>query len=193
MTTSSTTLPHESRSRLLAGTAGRSILYCAVLIPVALGAVVAALAGRPETATRWWSRLRTALRRAPAGPATRPPRALAVAGHATLSLMLGVTALIPLSIFVVFVARGVFYGLVDHGPYDTSWGGPTRTGAWLVHFLVGIPLLGAAVLALLGIAALHQRLTAALTGTRPATRLIVLALAIQVPAVALFIAWLHQI
>jgi len=48
-------------------------------------------------------------------------------------------------------------------------------------------------LALIGIAAIHQRLTTALADRRPAWWLIPAALAVPVPAVALFIAWLHQI
>ncbi|RSM51120.1 hypothetical protein DMB66_42885 [Actinoplanes sp. ATCC 53533] len=116
-----------------------------------------------------------------------------VAGHAVLSLVLGAVALIPFGVLLAFVFRGVFYGLVDHGPYDNSWGGPSRAGAWLAHFLIGLPMAVAALLLLAGIAALHARLTTMLTGRRPAPWVLAVALVLPVPAVALFIAWLHQI
>ena len=39
----------------------------------------------------------------------------------------------------LLVARGLFYGLIDDGPYDTSWGGPTLAGAWAAHALISVP------------------------------------------------------
>jgi hypothetical protein len=54
--------------------------------------------------------------------------------------------------------------------------------------VIGSPIFVAGALALIGIAAVHQRLTLALTGRRPAPWLIPIALAIPVPAVALFVA-----
>jgi hypothetical protein len=91
---------------------------------------VAALAGRPAGVRR---------------PA-------AVAG-----LFLGALALIPLGMEVLFIARGVLYGIVDDGPYDTAWGGPSRAGAWTAHFLVGAVFAVLALVALHGIALLHRR------------------------------------
>lgn len=121
------------------------------------------------------------------------PGVLLVAGHAVLSVVLGVVALIPFGVLLAFVFRGVFYGLVDHGPYNNSWGGPSRAGAWLAHFLIGLPMAAAALLVLAGIAALHARLTTMLTGRRPAPWVLAVALVLPLPAVVLFIAWLHQI
>ena len=77
---------------------------------------------------------------------------------------------------LAFLFRGVLYGLVDHGPDDNSWGGPTRTGGWLVHFLISAP---ASLLLLAALAAVHQRLN------QPRF--------IPLPSAAFFVAWLHQI
>ena len=66
-------------------------------------------------------------------------------------------------------------------------------GAWAAHFLISLPLAAAGILVLIGIAAVHRRLAPVLTGRRPVRWVIPVALAIPVPAVALFIAWLHQI
>jgi hypothetical protein len=159
----------------------RSLVYCVALIPLA----IAELFGGPKVAS-WWARL-------VGEPAQRRPGHAKVLGHAVLSLLLGAAALIPLGIELLFILRGVFYGLVDHGPYNNSWGGPTRAGAWTAHFLISLPMAAAGLAALVGIALVHQRLTLALTG-RPAGRWpIVAALLIPIPAVLFFIAWLHQI
>ncbi len=123
----------------------------------------------------------------------RQPGFLAAVGHALLSAMLGAAAVLPLGVEVLFVLRGVLYGIVEHGPYDNSWGGPTRAGAWVVHFLVGIPMVVAAIIALVGIAAVHQRLTLALDGGRRAPWLIPVTLAIAVAGGLFFVAWLHQL
>jgi hypothetical protein len=170
---------------------GRFLLYCAALLPLAVAALVAVPVGRARTAAGWWLRLRARL----LGTTEQRgrPGALVVAGHAVLSLLLGVVALVPFGILLAFVFRGVFYGLVDHGPYDTSWGGPTRAGAWVAHFLVGLPMAAAAVLLLAGIALLHGRLSALLAGRRPAPWVLAVAVLLPLPAVAFFIAWLHQI
>lgn len=139
----------------------RSLAYCAALLPVGL----AVLMWPGPAAARWWLRLR-AFR---GGGVRAEPVAsrAAVAGHAVLSLLLGIVALIPYGL-PAFVVRGVGYGLVDPGPYDHSWGGPTRAGAWTVHFLVSLASAAAAVSLLDGLAAVHSRLSAGLAGRRPA-------------------------
>src|SRR4051794_24904367 len=63
-------------------------------------------------------------------------------GRALISLLLGLVALVPLALEVNSVARGVLYGIVDRGPYDNAWGGPSRAGAWIVHLLISIPVAG---------------------------------------------------
>jgi hypothetical protein len=193
MTTSASVTREPSRPRHPTRHAARAVGYGVALLPVALFALVATACGRRRTAAGAWHRLRTGVLGLAPAPATEPPSAVAALGHALLSVLLGATALIPLGVILAFVFRGVGYGLVDHGPYDHSWGGPTRAGAWLVHFLVGAPAAAAAVLALAGVAAVHQRLTLAMSGRRRAPWLIPLAVLIPLPAAAFFVAWLHQI
>jgi hypothetical protein len=173
--------------------AGRSSLYCAALIPLAIGAVIVALSGAARAAAPWWRWLRTRVLGAPSPQATRRPGFFALVGHALLSVLLGTAALMPLGIEVLFVLRGVFYGLVDRGPYNNSWGGPTLAGAWSAHFLVGVPLAAAGLLALIGIAAVHQRLTLALDGGRRAPWLVPVTLVISLAGALFFVAWLHQL
>ena len=90
-------------------------------------------------------------------PFGRRPAEPLPAGRAAAGLVLGALAIVPLGVLVLFVARGVLYGIVVDGPYDTSWGGPTRAGAWAAHFLVGVPLAVLALFALSGLAGLHRR------------------------------------
>jgi hypothetical protein len=179
------------RRALLAGV--RASGYGLALLPLSLAAVVAALVGRAGSAAGWWLRMRARVLGLPALQPTRRVTAAAVLGHSVLSILLGATALVPLGIELLMLLRGVLYGLVDRGPYDASWGGPSRAGAWLAHFAVGIPFTVLAALALVGIAAIHQRLTAALAGQRRAPWLVPVALVVPVPAIVFFIAWLHQI
>ncbi|WP_405429224.1 hypothetical protein [Micromonospora sp. NBC_00617] len=183
----------RSRPYRTARLAGRSLAYCATLVPVALLALVTAPLGGVAAAARWRN-LRTGLLGAPPTPATgRRPGPFAVLGHGLLSLLLGVVALVPLGVELLMVLRGVLYGIVDRGPYDHSWGGPTRAGAWLAHFLVGLPMAAAALVALIGIAAVHQRLTRRLDGERAPAWLIPVTLLIAVAGALLFVAWTHQI
>ncbi|MET7668433.1 hypothetical protein [Micromonospora luteifusca] len=174
--------------------AGRSLAYCATLIPVALLALVTAPVGGAGAAAARWRALRTGLLgAAPTTTPSRRPGPLAVLGHALLSLLLGAVALLPLGVELLMVLRGVLYGVVDSGPYDHSWGGPTRAGAWLAHFLVGLPLSAAGLAALIGIAAVHQRLTRRLDGERGPLWLIPTALLMALAGALLFVAWTHQI
>ena len=181
------------RIRRAARAAGRSVLYCAALIPLAIGAVIAALLGQGRAAGSWWRWLRTRVLGTRSPQATHRPGFVANVCHALLSVLLGAAALVPLGIEVLFLLRGVFYGLVDRGPYDDSWGGPTRAGAWLAHFLIGVPFAVAGLLALIGIAAVHQRLTLALDGGRRAPWLVLVTLVISLAGALFFVAWLHQL
>ncbi|MEU5782453.1 hypothetical protein [Micromonospora lupini] len=192
----SATVHPITRSRLdrTGRLAGRSLAYCATLVPVALLALVTAPVGGAGAAAARWRRLRTGLLGAPPTPAPgRRPGPVAVLGHGLLSLLLGVVALLPLGVQLLMVLRGVLYGIVDPGPYDHSWGGPTRAGAWLAHFLVGLPMAAAGLAALIGIAAVHQRLTRRLDGERTAVWLLPATLLIAAAGALLFVAWLHQI
>jgi hypothetical protein len=188
-------VPRQVRPRLvrrLARASGRSLLYCAVLIPLGTAALIAVPMGQArEAATRWRS-LRTRLLGAPAVPVRRPG-SVAVLGHAVFSLLLGAAALVPLGIQVLMLLRGVLYGLVDRGPYDHSWGGPTRAGAWLAHFLVGVPMTAGGLAALVGIAAVHQRLTRSLDGERLAPWLIPVTGLIGLAGAVFVVAWTRQL
>jgi hypothetical protein len=182
-----------TRSRTIAGAVG----YCAALAPLSLVALAIVLFGQSRLAGGWLDRWqRTALGDPPTGQGTDPAvprRPAAVAGYALVGVVLGVVALVPLGVLILFVARGVFYGVVDPGPYDTSWGGPTRAGAWLAHFAVGIPLALAALVALAGLAALHRRWGRLLAGG-PAGWWVVPVTLVTCGAVAALVrAWLHQI
>jgi hypothetical protein len=110
-----------------------------------------------------------------------------------LCVPLGLLALIPLGCEVLFVLRGVFYPLVDRGPYDHSWGGPSVGGAWLAHFGVGVPLAvaGVGVLWLLG--RLHSRLAGWVWGREVGLGPFITMAAALVGGVALVIAWIHQL
>ncbi|MCX5067975.1 hypothetical protein OOJ91_19215 [Micromonospora lupini] len=184
----------SSRLDRTARLTGRSLAYCAALVPVALLALVTAPVGGAGAAAARWRRLRTGLLGAPPTPAPdRRPGPVAVLGHGLLSLLLGLVALLPLGVQLLLVLRGVLYGIVDPGPYDHSWGGPTRAGAWLAHFLVGLPMAAAGLAALIGIAAVHQRLTRRLDGERSGAWLLPTTLLIAAAGALLFVAWLHQI
>ncbi|MFI7544943.1 hypothetical protein [Actinoplanes sp. NPDC049599] len=172
---------------------GKRAVYCVALLPLALGSLLAVFAGRSPVAVRWWSRLRSGLLGGTAPAPVPPPGPLVVAGHALLTVLLGLTALIPLGLILAFVVRGVCYGLVDPGPYDHSWGGPSRAGAWAAHFLIGLPIAVVALLLLAGLAAVHDRLSGLLAGRRPARWVLPVSLTAPLPAVLFFVAWLHQL
>nr|WP_296073484.1 hypothetical protein [uncultured Actinoplanes sp.] len=183
------------RSRPLGRVAGafaRSAVYCALLIPVGTAALLAVLAGRAGVAVSWWRRLRTGLLRVAPAPAGRPGPA-AVLRHAVASILLGAVALVPLGVQVLMLLRGVLYGLVDRGPYDHSWGGPGRAGAWLAHFLVGVPMSLAGLAALVGIAALHQRLTGSLDGARSSRWLAPVTVVVGLAGALFVVAWSRQL
>jgi hypothetical protein len=167
------------------------LAYCASLLPLAIAAAALALSGRASSASRWWQALQR--RGLAVHTPARPPTATATLGHAALSLLLGLAALVPLSMEALFLLRSVLYGLVDRGPYTDSWGGPTLLGAWAAHFLVGLPLAVAALIALRGIARLHERLTLAYLGQRSSRWPMLATLALALSAGLLFAAWLRQL
>jgi hypothetical protein len=114
--------------------------------------------------------------------------------HAGTGILLGAPSLLAVGLEVFFVVRGVLYGVVDHGPYTHSWGGPTRAGAWLAHFGIGL-LFAVAGLALLWfIAQLHHRLGARwLRGERIGAWVLPTALLTAAAGVLIAVAWLHQV
>ncbi|WP_406147789.1 hypothetical protein [Streptomyces sp. NBC_01012] len=128
------------------------------LLPRGLAAFAVACAGNGGSAR--------SLLRVDAGPAAPRPGAVRVAGQAVATVLLGALCLVLAAVVLLAVARGLFYGLVDQGPYDHSWGGPGRAGAWLAHFAVATPCVFAGVAALYGVARMQERLTAPLRGER---------------------------
>lgn len=94
---------------------------------------------------------------------------------------------------VLAVVRGAFYGFVDHGPYDDSWGGPTRAGAWLAHFGVGLLVLCSAAIVLMGLGALRNRLERPAYGEKVPRWAVALAVFLLIASAYLFGAWIAQI
>jgi hypothetical protein len=194
MSASERRLPASPRHRVpgrLAGSTARAVVYCLVLVPLGVASLVVAPFGGAQRVAGWWRGLRTGLLCQPSVPPRRPA-GLAVLGHALASVLLGVAALPALGAQVLMVRRGLLYGMFDRGPYDTSWGGPSRAGAWFAHFLVGLPFTALGLVALAGIAALHQRLTQALDSGRLARWVIPTTLLLSLLAVILFVAWTRQ-
>jgi hypothetical protein len=172
--------------------AGRAALYCAAQLPVSRAALGAIILGRQRSVVAWWRILRVKLLGRTVVPASRP-RSSTVVAHALSSLVLGLVALVPLGVQVLFVLRGLLYGFVDRGPYDHSWGGPSRGGAWIAHILAGTPEALAGLAALVGIAALHQRLTASIDGMRRPRWLVPTITVVVLATALLFVAWTRQL
>ncbi|WP_306324673.1 hypothetical protein [Streptomyces venezuelae] len=181
----------ESGSGVLRSRFARRIGFAALLLPAALGTAGAVVVGRSDVARRWWAR------GGEQGPVAgdggvRPGRARLLA-HSLLCLPLGLLALIPLGLEVLFVLRGVLYPLVQPGPYTTAWGGPSMAGAWLVHFGVGVlsAVVGLGALWLLN--RLHARLAGGMWGRGVGVWPVAVTAAAFAGGVLLVIAWLHQV
>ncbi|MGP3976909.1 hypothetical protein ACTWQF_23430 [Streptomyces sp. 8N114] len=159
---------------------GRRLGEAVTLFPVGLFALVMALGGQGGPARR-------ALRAQPGASAMR------VVVHAALTVLLGVLALILAGVIAMGTTRGLFYGFVDSGPYDDSWGGPSKAGAWLAHFGVSVPISAAAIGLLYGLAALHRRLTAPLRGERRPAWVLPTVLLSCVAAALFLVAFVHQL
>jgi hypothetical protein len=155
----------------------------ALLLPRGLVALVATLAGRSALAARM---LRPGGGAAKAGVGQRIWVSLT-------AVVLGVLALIPVGAEVLCVARGLCYGLVDRGPYDHSWGGPTLAGAWAAHFAISLPFVALGLLVLAGLDGLHRQLAAPLAGRRTPVWAVPVALVACAAGALLFTAWLRQI
>ncbi|MHC3463122.1 NUDIX domain-containing protein [Streptomyces flavovirens] len=153
-----TTAPPSSGSRRFVG----RLCAAVTLLPRGILAFGAAAAGRADTGRAFLG--------AGTGSGGRKestlPGGARVTGHAVLTVLMGALSLVLAALFVLAVARGALYGFVDQGPYDTSWGGPSRAGAWLVHFAAATPAGCAALAAMYGIAGLQRRMTAPLRGER---------------------------
>ena len=94
---------------------------------------------------------------------------------------------------VLSVVRGAFYGFVDDGPYDDAWGGPTRAGAWLAHFGIGLVVLCCAAVVLIGLGALRVRLERPAYGENAPRWAVAIAIFLLVFSIYLLGAWIAQI
>lgn len=105
------------------------------------------------TGSRWLPRVTTG------GGAVRTVRAMTTTPlHGCLRGGLRLVQLLLIAMILLLVVRGPFYGLVDSGPYDDAWGGPSRSGAWLVHAAVAVPIGAAAGGLLVAVERLRRRL-----------------------------------
>lgn len=142
----------------------RGAVYGSALPGLGVAALVTAALGRASAGARLLDTAQRRLLNTPNRAGIQ--RALATVINGLSGLLLGCLSIIPMAVEVLFVARGVLYGIVVGGPYDTSWGGPSRTGAWTAHFLVGLPLAVLGLHALWAIALLHARWCRLLRGER---------------------------
>ena len=173
---------------------GRRVGYAAALLPVAVGSIGAVAVGRADRARAWWARVADLEDAAEAAEASGVrPGPVRLLAHALLAVPLGLLALIPVGVEILFVLRGVFYGLVDHGPYNHSWGGPTAGGAWLAHFGIGLPCAVAGLIVLWLLNRLHARLAGGMWGRRVGFGPGLVTVLACVGGVALMIAWIHQL
>ncbi len=92
-------------------------------------------------------------------PAARPSRGRVVI-HSLASLPLNLVAFaLVAEAWSLFVFRGFLYPVFADGHLEDSWGGPTLAGAWLVHWLLGLPLVAAVAVILVPITRVQTRLT----------------------------------
>ncbi|UNZ19425.1 hypothetical protein [Streptomyces sp. 891-h] len=163
---------------------GRRMGEALTLFPAGLFALVMALGGQAAPARRTL--------RAGAGAGAGAGR-VRVMAYAFLTVLLGVLALIVAGVLAMGTARGLFYGFVDSGPYDHSWGGPSKAGAWLAHFAVSLPVTAVSIGLLYGLTALHRRLTAPLRGERRPAWVLPIVLLSCVGASLFVVAFSHQL
>lgn len=169
-----------------------ALVYNLALAPMGVAALAAAGAGRGGRVYRWWRSLATTVTHLDPGEERTPPSPSRIGSHACLSIALGVVGLVEVGLLALMVIRGVLYGLVE-GDYTQAWGGPSQPGAWIVHFLVSVPVAVTAVVFAHLIVWLHFRLTAWLSGQEVQRRIMPIALVV-VAATALFmVAFLRQL
>jgi len=170
-----------------------ALCYNLALAPMGLAALVAAVTGRSVRVYGWWRSLAAAATHLDPGEQRTHPSPARIGSHAVASIALGLVGLVEVGLIALMVMRGALFGLVTDGNYAQSWGGPSRAGAWIVHFLVSVPVAAAAVVLAHLIVWLHVRLTARLSGQRVERRVMPIALVV-VAATALFVtAFLRQL
>ncbi|MFF3772768.1 hypothetical protein [Streptomyces sp. NPDC002232] len=174
--------------RTAARCAGR-IGHAASLLPAALLTLGVVAAGRPDPARAWWARVDG---QDPAAPSRRPG-AWRLVGHALTDIPLGLLALVPVGLEILFVLRGVLYPVVEDGPYDHAWGGPGLAGAWAAHFLIGLALAVAGLGALWLLDRLHHRLAGWTWGREVGAGAVCALPVLCAAGGVLVVAWTHQL
>jgi hypothetical protein len=170
----------------------RSLRYAALIAPLSVVGLVATAAGN-ERAWRWEHRAAVALGNAtPANSAERPSRSR-LAANQVMGTLLGLVTWLLLAIVALLIARGLFYGFVDAGPYDDSWGGPSKAGAWLVHFLVSIPFAALALVLASRVGRLHHIVAQSAYGQSRPWWAIPVAIVSCLGAAIFLMAWLQQV
>lgn len=113
--------------------------------------------------------------------------------HSVLSAGVGVVAWFLIMLTALGLVRGLAYPLVAAGDYETSWGGPTLPGAWLVHAVVSLVIAPVflAIVALLG--RLQLRLTRTVLGRAGSWWVIPAAVVLTAAGALSFAAWVRQI
>ncbi|WP_378729605.1 hypothetical protein [Nocardia brasiliensis] len=156
----------------------RAAAYALWALPLALGPVA--------------TRLRVPRRLL--GESITPRDRLAVRAvlHSVLGAALGLLSWFFAFLAVVGLVRGVCYPLVASDDYENSWGGPTLTGAWSVHALIGIAMLPVWLLLLAGLGTLQVRVARGLLGRAGPRWPVPVALLLCAAGVLFFLAWLQQ-
>lgn len=157
------------------------------LLPRGLWALGLTLAGDGEGARR------RALRVAPAPAGAAPSTTARLLRQAAAAVLLGALALVAAGVLGMMLTRGVFYGLVDQGPYDDSWGGPSLAGAWLAHFAASLPVDVLAVALLDVLARLHRHLTAPLRAEHRPAWAVPVTVSAGIFGLLFVVAFLHQL
>ncbi|NLU84642.1 hypothetical protein [Rhodococcus sp. HNM0569] len=118
------------------------------------------------------------------------PRRVAAA---VLSGAVGLVAWFVVFLAVVAATRGVLYGVVDKGPYDTAWGGPTLAGAWAVHLALGLLAVPVAAWLLAWIGTLVAALRDRIVRRRGSVLIVPTGIVVAAFGVILVVSWLHQL
>ncbi|MBF6210100.1 hypothetical protein IU433_02890 [Nocardia puris] len=116
------------------------------------------------------------------------------ATHAALLTLLWFPALVLAVMSVIMLVRGLGYGFViDDDGWVNAWGGPSLAGAWIVHALVGLFGTGVAMLGMLGLGAMIDRIDRRYLGAGGPVWPVPLTVVLAAIAVLFLIAWSSQI
>ncbi|MDL5157480.1 hypothetical protein [Actinomycetospora termitidis] len=112
---------------------------------------------------------------------------------ALLGIGLGAWAWFVAFLVVLGFLRGPLYGVVDPGPYDDAWGGPSLAGAWTVHALVWVGVLAVALGMWRALARLHAAVVEHLAGSRRRVWPVPVAVLLLVLAGGFVVLWTRQL